>query len=122
MNEDTSVFTAVQEDATSFCMDWPVFEADPTRDVRVNRTVFVLDGSGSRIGDAPLDAPGDHAADQALDRIGWMRCGGWHRDAFGRQTAQVLSVGATSAVRLPSQRSSAARIGSLAEEASLHLA
>ena len=32
MNQQNPVFTAVQEVATSFCLDWPVFEADESRE------------------------------------------------------------------------------------------
>jgi hypothetical protein len=57
-----------------------------------------------------------------LNRIGWTRCGAWHRDAFGRQVAKVIAVRANSGYRLPAQRTSTERIGSLAAEAALHLA
>lgn len=122
MNEENPVFTAVQEDATSFCMDWPVFEADRSRETHFTGRVFVLDCGGSRICDTPLEAPSDQAADEALNRIGWARCGGWHRDTFGRQAAKVIAVGAAIPLQSAWERSSSGRIGSLAEEAALHLA
>ena len=104
MNQKDPAFTAVQEDATSFCMDWPVFESDLSRENQFKGTVFVLDSA------------------EALNRIGWTRCGAWHRDAFGRQIAKVIAVRANTGLRLPVQRTSTERIGSLAEEAALHLA
>ena len=123
MSQENPMFTAVREDATSFCMDWPVFEAAvETSEIHFEGTVFVLDCDGCRIGDTPLAAPSDRAADEALNRIGWARRGGWHRDAFGRQSAKVIAVGAISVVRPGWEQSSADRIGSLAEEAALHLA
>jgi hypothetical protein len=121
MKEENPVFTAVQEDATSFCMDWPVFEADESRENHFKGTVFVLDAGGSRICDAPLQAPSNRSADEALNRIGWTRCGAWHRDSFGRHAARVIAVGSSSSVRRPWDEPSV-RIGSLAEEAALHLA
>lgn len=121
MNEERA-YTAVQEDATSFCMDWPVFEADGPRESHFQGTVFVLDCHGSRVGDTPLQAPRNRSADEALNRIGWARCGAWHRDNFGRQAARVVAVGSPATV-LPRQGHKSARhLGSLAEEASLHLA
>jgi len=121
MNEQNPVFTAVQEDATSFCMDWPVFEADESRESQFKGTVFVLDAAGARICDAPLEAPSNRSADEALNRVGWTRCGAWHRDSFGRNAARVIAVGASSSNR-PWERPAPARIVSLAEEAALHLA
>ena len=122
MNQQNPVFTAVQEDATSFCMDWPVFEADESRESHFKGTVFVLDAAGSRICDAPLEAPSNRSADEALNRVGWTRCGAWHRDSFGRNAARVIAVGASSPTRPPWEGSAPTRIGSLAEEAALHLA
>jgi hypothetical protein len=122
MNQKDPVFTAVQEDATSFCMDWPVFESDLSRENQFKGTVFVLDSAGARIVDTPLESPHNHSADEALNRIGWTRCGAWHRDAFGRQIAKVIAIRTNSGLRLPVQRTSTERIGSLAEEAALHLA
>jgi len=121
MNDENRVFTAVQEDATSFCMDWPVFDADESHESHFKGTVFVLDASGSRVCDAPLEAPSNRSADEALNRVGWTRCDAWHRDSFGRHAAKVIAVGRSS-VRAPWEGSSSVRIGSLAEEASLHLA
>jgi hypothetical protein len=122
MKEDHPVFTAVQEDATSFCMDWPVFGSDGTDDNQFHGTVFVLDYAEARICDAPLTTPSNRAADEALNRIGWTRCGAWHRDSFGRQSAKVIAVGASTSVSGPWERSTGPRLGSLAEEAALHLA
>jgi hypothetical protein len=122
MNQQNPVFTAVQEDATSFCMDWPVFEADESRESHFKGTVFVLDATGSRICDAPLEAPSNRSADEALNRVGWTRCGAWHRDSFGRNAARVIAVGAASSTRPPWEGSASTGIGSLAEEAALHLA
>ena len=93
MNEQRSAFTAVQEDATSFCMDWPVFEPAGQRAGRSAGTVFVLDGAGVRISDCPLTATNNRAADEALNLIGWTRSGAWHSDAFGRRAATVIAVG-----------------------------
>lgn len=121
MTDDIPVFTAVQEDATSFVMDWPVIEADRSREIRFKGTVFVLDGAGARIIDTPLAAPGDRTADEALSSIGWSRVEGWHLDSFGRRTSRVAAVEPPSSGRLPRQRSSATPLGSLAEEAAFHL-
>src|SRR5664279_4736591 len=68
-------YTAVQETPTSFCMDWPVFESEGTRDNHFQGTVFVLDCRGAAVGDAPLPAPRNRSADEALNRIGWVRSG-----------------------------------------------
>lgn len=121
MHDAGSVFTAVQEDATAFCVDWPVFDAGGARSGPNSGTVFVLDGSGTRMCDAPLTAPNNRAADEALNRIGWTRCGAWHHDAFGRRAATVIAVGGQATVR-PAWENPAVRIGSLADEAPLHLA
>jgi hypothetical protein len=121
MNETAPVFTAVQEDATSFCMDWPVFEPGSARAGKSAGTVFVLDADGVRMCDSPLTAANNRAADEALNRIGWTRCGAWHLDGFGRRCATVIAVGApTRARRQPAGEP--IRIGSLADEACLHLA
>ena len=121
MIDDGRAFTAVPEDATSFCMDWRVFEPGGTRGAQGGGTVFVLDGAGARVCDSPLTAPNNRAADEALNRVGWTRCGAWHLDAFGRRSARVIAVHAPAPVRLPSQDGSI-RIGSLTDEACLHLA
>jgi hypothetical protein len=120
MTDEKPVFTAIQEDATSFVMDWPVIEADESHEIRFNGTIFVLDGAGARIIDTPLAAPSDHKADEALSRIGWSRVESWHLDSFGRRMSRVTAVGAATG-KLPEQRTSSAHLGSLAEEASLHL-
>lgn len=121
MNKDVAVFTAVQEDATSFCMDWPVFEPDGARAGQHAGQVFVLDGAGARMGDSPLTAVNNRSADEALNRIGWTRCGAWHLDGFGRRSASVIPVGAQTRGRRPLP-TTPIRIGSLADEACLHLA
>jgi hypothetical protein len=122
MSEPGPVFTAVQEDATAFCMDWPV-QTESAIDSSFNGTVFVLDSQGCRVCDTRLQAASNRAADEALNRIGWTRCGAWHRDSFGRPAARVIAVGASAAADLADTGStSPARIGSLAEEAALHLA
>jgi len=121
MSEQQLVFTAVQEDATSFVMDWPVIEADETSEFQFKGTVFVLDGAGVLISDTPLAAPSDRTADDALNSIGWSRIDGWHPDAFGRRTSTVTAIVRSSTARLPQQRSAPSGIGSLAEEASMHL-
>lgn len=120
MNVENPVFMAVQEDATSFCMDWPVFESDGTGDNHFRGMVFVLDCAGSRICDSPMEDHSNRSADEALNRIGWTRCGAWHRDTFGRQAAKVIALGASSPASEPWERSTGG-IGSLAEEAALHL-
>lgn len=119
MNETGPMFTAVQEDAAAFCMDWPVFDAEGSRSAPGSGTVFVLDCAGTRICDSPLTAPHNRAADEALNRIGWTRCGAWHRDSFGRRAASVIAVG--SPVPAPWDGNQV-RIGSLVDEAPLHLA
>jgi len=125
MNDATPVFTAVQEDATSFCMDWPV-QVEGSADNSFNGMVFVLDCEGARVCDTRLLAPSNRSADESLNRIGWTRCGAWHRDTFGRLAARVIAVGATRPTESPSigpdGTTSRRRIGSLAEEAALHLA
>jgi hypothetical protein len=120
MTEQNPVFTAIQEDATSFVMDWPVIEPDESHEIHFKGTVFVLDGDGARIIDTPLATRGDRTADEALTSIGWSRTEGWHLDSFGRRMSRVAAT-ATSPGQLPLQRASSARLGSLAEEASLHL-
>ncbi|HEY5839983.1 MAG TPA: hypothetical protein VIU87_00655 [Mycobacterium sp.] len=122
MSEPGPVFTAVQEDATAFCMDWPV-QTESAVDSSFNGTVFVLDSQGCRVCDTRLPAASNRAADEALNRIGWTRCGAWHRDSFGRLAARVIAVGAAAATETArADGPSRARIGSLAEEAALHLA
>lgn len=124
MSETGPVFTAVQEDATAFCMDWPVQTAGSV-DSSFNGTVFVLDRQGARVCDTRLPAACNRTADEALNRIGWTRCGAWHRDTFGRLAARVIAVGLTSGAESPASAgvsTSQVWIGSLAEEAALHLA
>ncbi len=110
-------FRAVQEDATSFCMDWPVFESKDSRESPFNGTVFVLDATGQKVSHSTWDAPSDQAADDALCHIGWTRTGPWEADGFGRHTAKVVATAAREPIPLPVQRSAP-----LAEEAALHLA
>ena len=118
MTSQNHVFTAVREFATSFCMDWPVVGTEPSSESGGQGALFVLDVSGLRIVDAPLTAPGDQAADAALHELGWRRCGGWTADDFGRPTAQVIAVGASTSIPRQAGRDG---LGSLAEEATLHL-
>ena len=96
---DTSLeFRAVQESATSFCMDWPVFEAWESREIRFDGTVFVLDSEGVKVSHSSWDSPSDESADDALVRIGWTRSGPWESDGFGRHTARVAATAATAAM------------------------
>jgi len=86
---DTSLeFRAVQESATSFYMDWPVFESWESREIRFDGTVFVLDSEGVKVSHSSWDSPSDESADDALARIGWTRSGPWESDGFGRHTAR----------------------------------
>ena len=115
---DTSLeFRAVQESATSFCMDWPVFESWESREIRFDGTVFVLDSEGVKVSHSSWDSPSDESADDALARIGWTRSGPWESDGFGRPTARVLAVAAREPIPLPPQPTAP-----LAEEAALHFA
>jgi len=115
---DTSLeFRAVQESATSFCMDWPVFESRESREIRFDGTVFVLDSEGVKVSHSSWDSPSDESADDALARIGWTRSGPWESDGFGRHTARVLAVAAREPIPLPPQPTAP-----LAEEAALHFA
>ena len=123
MTDQSPVFTAVQEDATSFCMDWPVFQGNGSSERQFRGAVFVLDCGGIRVSDTPMQAPNDDAADEALHEIGWVRCGNWQRDGFGRQSAPVMAV----RVQAPAPRGDSwddvrvERIGSLVDEAVFHL-
>lgn len=110
-----TTFTAVRDDPSAFCMDWPVFDPESTRTGFQGR-VFVLDPAGVRVADKPFDDPGDPAADRALRALGWTRTDEWHPDGFGRPTARVERRVAGDRGWLPVQP-----IASLAEEASLHL-
>jgi hypothetical protein len=123
MNQDGKVYTAVQEDATSFCMDWPVVQGDGgQRDgSKTQGEIFVLDCGGVRVGDTPLTASSDDAADQALHGIGWVRCGAWQRDGFGRKSAKVMAVGHDSNPEENRQHVRAGRLDSLVDETVLHL-
>ena len=95
---DTSLeFRAVQESATSFCMDWPVFESRESREIRFDGTVFVLDSEGVKVSHSSWDSPSDESADDALARIGWTRSGPWESDGFGRRTAPGTGRGRTGA-------------------------
>lgn len=123
MTDASPVFTAVQEDATSFCMDWPVFQGNGSAERQFRGAVYILDRGGIRVSDTPMQAPNDDAADEALQRIGWVRCGHWQRDGFGRQSAEVMAVRSPT----PTPRSDswddvrAQRIGSLVDETVFHL-
>lgn len=121
MTEASHVFTAVQEDATSFCMDWPVIQGNGSAERQFNGAVFVLDCGGIPVSDTPMQAPNDDAADEALQRIGWVRCGNWQRDGFGRQTAPVMAVRASTARGDTWDDVRANRIGSLVDETVFHL-
>ena len=122
MNEG-QVYTAVQEDATSFCMDWPVVQGDSAqRDgVHGQGEIFVLDCRGLRVNNAPLKASGDDAADEALNRIGWARCGVWERDSFGRRSARVRTVRPASHAQSGRSHVRPGRLDSLVDETVLHL-
>ncbi len=121
MDQESNVFIAVQEDATSFCMDWPVVQGDGgQRDgSRSKGEIFVLDRGGVRVSDTPLTASSDAAADAALRRIGWVRCGAWQRDGFGRKSARVM------AARRPhseeNRQQGAGRLDSLIDDTVLYL-
>jgi hypothetical protein len=54
MTDQSPVFTAVQEDATSFCMDWPVFQGNGSAERQFRGAVFVLDCGGIRVSDTPM--------------------------------------------------------------------
>ena len=97
----------------SFCMDWPV-QTESAVD-------SFLQGNGFRAGQSGLSglrhatAGGQQSsADEALNRIGWTRCGAWHRDSFGRLAARVIAVGAAAATETARRLDgpSRARIGS----------
>lgn len=123
MTEESPAFTAIQEDATSFCMDWPVFQTNGSAERQFRGAVFVLDCGGSRVSDTPMRAPNDEAADEALRRIGWTRCGSWQRDGFGRHSASVMAVPAAAPPRGDSWDAVRAdRLGSLVDDTVLHLA
>jgi len=115
LGEYSSCFTAVQDDPASFAMDWPVFD-QPSSDSSFSGRVFVLDRRGGRVADGSMIAPGDRAADDALRAAGWTRSGEWRPDDFGRPTARVERRVAGDQGFLPTRP-----LGSLAEEASLHL-
>ena len=117
MIDTLTPFRAVQENATSFCMDWPVFESKEFGETQFNGTVFVLDATGNKVSHFDWSAPSDQAADEALGHIGWTRTGPWETDGFGRHSARVVAVAAREPIPLPAQRTVP-----LAEEAALHLA
>ena len=117
MIDTLTPFRAVQENATSFCMDWPVFESEQSRETHFNGTVFVLDATGNKVSHYTWDAPSDQAADEALHEIGWKRAGPWETDGFGRHSAMVVATAAREPIPLPTQRMSV-----MAEEAALHFA
>ena len=117
MIDTLTPFRAVQENATSFCMDWPVFESEESRQTHFNGTVFVLDATGKKVSHYDWSAPSDQAADEALGHIGWTRTSPWETDGFGRHSARVVAVAAREPITLPAQRTVP-----LAEEAALHLA
>ena len=117
MIDTLTPFRAIQENATSFCMDWPVFESMEFGETHFNGTVFVLDATGNKVSHFDWSAPSDQAADEALGHIGWTRTGPWETDGFGRHSARVVAVAAREPIPLPAQRTVP-----LAEEAALHLA
>ena len=117
MSNTPTPFRAVQENATAFCMDWPVFEFMEFGETHFNGTVFVLDATGNKVSHNDWSAPSDQAADEALGHIGWTRTGPWESDGFGRHSARVVAVAAREPIPLPAQRTVP-----LAEEAALHLA
>ena len=123
-----SEFTAVQEDPSSFLMDWPVIES--ANETRTGGSIFILDRLGRAVSstrldvriaprdqaDAPASGP-DDAADGALQALGWSRRGPWVPDGFGRHTARVVATAAQEPI--PTQVRSSL---SLAEEAAFHFA
>ena len=117
MSNTPTPFRAVQENATAFCMDWPVFESMEFGETHFNGTVFVLDATGNKVSHFDWSAPSDQAADEALGHIGWTRTGPWESDGFGRHSARVVAVAGREPIPLPAQRTVP-----LAEEAALHLA
>ena len=117
MIDTLTPFRAIQENATSFCMDWPVFESAGSGETHFNGTVFVLDATGNKVSHHDWSAPSDQAADDALLHIGWRRSGPWETDGFGRHSARVVAIAAREPIPLPSQRTVP-----LAEEAALHFA
>jgi len=117
MIDTLTPFRAIQENATSFCMDWPVFESAGSGETHFNGTVFVLDATGNKVSHHDWSAPSDQAADDALLRIGWRRSGPWETDGFGRHSARVVAIAAREPIPLPAQRTAP-----LAEEAALHFA
>ena len=116
MIDTLTPFRAIQENATSFCMDWPVFES-AAGETHFNGTVFVLDATGNKVSHHDWSAPSDQAADDALLHIGWRRSGPWETDGFGRHSARVVAIAAREPIPLPAQRTAP-----LAEEAALHFA
>lgn len=123
MYEEGQIFTAIQEDATSFCMDWPVVQGDAShRDgTQGPGEIFILDCGGVRVNNTRLSASSDDAADDALNRIGWVRCGAWQRDGFGRKSARVMAVGHASSGEENREHLRAGRLDSLVDETVLHL-
>ncbi len=117
MIDTLNPFRAVQENATSFCMDWPVFESEESGETQFNGTVFVLDATGNKVSHHDWSAPSDKAADDALCHIGWTRTGPWETDGFGRHSAKVVAIAAREPIPLPAQPTAL-----LAEEAALHFA
>lgn len=117
MTDADREFRAVQEDATAFCMDWPVFESWDSREIGFNGTVFVLDSSGVKVSHSSWDSPSDESSDEALASIGWTRSDPWEPDELGRHTARVVAMAPREPVPLPAQRTAP-----LAEEATLHFA
>jgi hypothetical protein len=125
MTEIDSEFTAVQEDPSSFAMDWPVIGSPEGSDE--GGSVFILDRMGRTVSFARLDVVipppdaasrrPDDAADGALEFIGWARRGPWVPDGFGRHTARVVAIAPHEPI--PTQTRSSL---SLAEEAALHFA
>ncbi len=126
MTDIDGEFTAVQEDPSSFLMDWPVI-GPSNAETRSGGSVFILDRMGRTVSSTRLDvvipAPdaqggrSDDAADGALQTLGWSRRGPWVSDGFGRHTARVVATAAHEPI--PAQARSSL---SLAEEAAFHFA
>jgi hypothetical protein len=87
-------------------VDWPVFHSWSPADGDFDGTVFLFDQDGLPVAETRWDLPTDVAADEALERLEWVRAESWHIDDRGRRVAAVVPLEPNRPVVLPAQGTS----------------
>jgi hypothetical protein len=90
MHIKVGIHLAVQQDPAIPVVDWPVFHSWSPDDGDFEAVVFLLDSEGAPVAETRWELPTDLAADQALERLCWVRCEPWHVDDRGRRVAAAV--------------------------------